>query len=134
MLWDKSFDIIVVGSGVAALCGAVAATARGLSVCVIEKTRYFGGTSAYSGGSVWLPGNHVLERDGVDDSVEKGYTYFHSVVGSRTPEDHQRAYLQTGPAVVDFLENTAGIPLDHRPFPDYFDAPGRSANGRTVFA
>ncbi|WP_068166004.1 FAD-dependent oxidoreductase [Rhodococcus phenolicus] len=134
MLRDNEFDIVVVGSGVAALCGAVAAASRGRSVCVIEKTAYFGGTSAYSGGSVWLPGNHVLERDGVDDSVAKGYTYFHSLVGSRTSEERQRAYLETGPALVDFLENTAGIPLEHRPFPDYFDAPGRSANGRTVFA
>ncbi|WP_280493335.1 FAD-dependent oxidoreductase [Nocardia asiatica] len=134
MSWDRTFDVVVVGSGGAALAGALAATHRGLSTCVIEKTDRFGGTSAYSGGSVWLPGNHVLERDGVDDSVEKGLAYFSALVGDRTRPEVQRAYLETGPVVADFLENTIGIPLEHRPFPDYFDAPGRSANGRSIFA
>ena len=134
MAWDKSYDVVVIGSGGAALAGAVAAATRGLSTCVIEKTEYFGGTSAYSGGSVWLPGNHVLARDGVDDSVAKGLEYFHTVVGDRTPEDVQRAFLETGPEVAGFLENSAGIPLMHQPFPDYFAAPGRSANGRSIFA
>jgi 3-oxosteroid 1-dehydrogenase len=101
---------------------------------VIEKTDRFGGTSAYSGGSVWLPGNHVLARQDVDDSVEKGLTYFAAVVGDRTRPEVQQAYLETGPIVADFLENTVGIPLEHRPFPDYFDAPGRSADGRSIFA
>lgn len=134
MTWDKSVDVVVIGSGGAALAGAAAAGARGLDTCVIEKTAYFGGTSAYSGGSVWLPGNHVLARDGVEDSVEKGYTYFHTLVGDRTADDVQRAFLETGPEVAEFLENTVGIPLVHQPFPDYFAAPGRSANGRSIFA
>ncbi|MFI9411312.1 FAD-dependent oxidoreductase [Nocardia gamkensis] len=134
MTWGSSYDVVVVGSGGAALAGALAATHRGLSVCVFEKTDRFGGTSAYSGGSVWLPGNHVLAREGVEDSAEKGLTYFSALVGDRTRSEVQRAYLQTGPVVADFLENTIGIPLEHRPFPDYFDAPGRSANGRSIFA
>lgn len=134
MTWSSSWDVVVVGSGGAALAGALAATHHGLSVCVLEKTGRFGGTSAYSGGSVWLPGNHVLARQGVQDSVEKGLAYFSALVGDRTRPEVQRAYLQTGPAVADFLENTAGIPLEHRPFPDYFDAPGRSDNGRSIFA
>ncbi|MBF6347481.1 MULTISPECIES: FAD-dependent oxidoreductase [Nocardia] len=134
MTWGKTYDVVVVGSGGAALAGALAAAHRGLSTCVIEKTDRFGGTSAYSGGSVWLPGNHVLARQGVDDSVEKGLTYFGAVVGDRTRPEVQRAYLETGPVVADFLENTVGIPIEHRPFPDYFDAPGRSDNGRSIFA
>ncbi|MGW5381223.1 FAD-dependent oxidoreductase [Nocardia sp. NPDC003963] len=134
MTWGKTYDVVVVGSGGAALAGALAAAHRGLSACVIEKTDRFGGTSAYSGGSVWLPGNHVLARQGVHDSVEQGLTYFGAVVGDRTRAEVARAYLETGPVVADFLENVAGIPLEHRPFPDYFDAPGRSANGRSIFA
>ncbi|MEU2176989.1 FAD-dependent oxidoreductase [Nocardia sp. NPDC019219] len=134
MTWGSTYDVVVVGSGAAALAGALAATHRGLSTCVFEKTDRFGGTSAYSGGSVWIPGNHVLARQGVEDSVEKGLAYFSALVGDRTRPEVQRAYLQTGPVVADFLENTIGIPLEHRPFPDYFDAPGRSANGRSIFA
>ncbi|MBD0861748.1 FAD-dependent oxidoreductase [Gordonia sp. zg691] len=134
MTWNSSFDVVVVGSGGAALAGALAAVARGLTVCVVEKTDRFGGTSAYSGGSVWLPGNHVLERDGVDDSVEAGLTYFRETVGDRTDPTVQRAFLETGPVVAEFLENEVGIPLEHRPFPDYFAAPGRKDHGRSIFA
>ncbi|WP_280438126.1 FAD-dependent oxidoreductase [Nocardia carnea] len=118
MTWGRTYEVVVVGSGGAALAGALAADHRGLSTCLIEKTDRFGGTSAYSGGSVWLPGNHVLARQGVEDSIEKGLTYFGAVVGDRTRPEVQRAYLETGPAVADFLENTVGIPLEHRPFPD----------------
>ncbi len=134
MTWNDSYDVVVIGSGGAALVGALAATARGLSVCVLEKTDRFGGTSAYSGGSVWLPGNHVLARDGVDDSVEEGLTYFRATVGDRTDPEVQRTFLETGPAVARFLEDDAGIPLEHRPFPDYFAAPGRKDRGRSIFA
>ncbi|TYQ10284.1 UNVERIFIED_ORG: 3-oxosteroid 1-dehydrogenase [Gordonia westfalica J30] len=134
MTWNSSYDVVVIGSGGAALAGALAATTRGLTVCVVEKTDRFGGTSAYSGGSVWLPGNHVLARDGVDDSVENGLTYFRETVGDRTDPDVQRAFLETGPVVAEFLENEVGIPLEHRAFPDYFAATGRKDYGRSIFA
>lgn len=127
------YDVIVIGSGGAALAGALAAVSRGLTTLVLEKSDRFGGTSAYSGGSIWLPGNHVLARDGVEDSVARGLTYFTHLVGERTPAAVQRAFLDTGPELAEFLEQ-AGIPLEHRAFPDYFDAPGRGANGRSIFA
>ncbi|MVZ91185.1 FAD-binding protein [Microbacter sp. ANSKLAB05] len=130
---DSEYDVVVVGSGVAALFGAATAAARGLSTCLVEKTDRFGGTSAYSGGAVWLPGNPVLERDGVDDSVSKGRTYFRAVVGDRTDRDLQDAFLTTGPAVVDFLERELDIATRFQAFPDYFDAPGRQEAGRSIF-
>ena len=131
--WDTEYDVVVVGSGVAALFGAVAAASRGLSTCLIEKTDRFGGTSAYSGGSVWLPGNTILARDGLEDSVEQGLTYFRNVVGDRTDAALQEAYLATGPMVVDFLRDELGIPMHYQPFPDYFAAPGRQDAGRSIF-
>lgn len=131
--FDSEYDVVVVGSGVAALFGAATAASRGLSTCLIEKTDRFGGTSAYSGGGVWLPGNRVLERDGLEDSVERGLEYFRAVVGDRTDEAVQRAFLETGPKVVDFLLDTLGIPVRYEPFPDYFDLPGRQDAGRSIF-
>ncbi|MFS4489633.1 MULTISPECIES: FAD-binding protein [unclassified Dietzia] len=131
--FDAEFDVVVVGSGVAALFGAAAAAARGLSTCLIEKTDRFGGTSAYSGGAVWLPGNSVLARDGVEDSVERGRTYFRAVVGDRTAADVQDAFLNTGPQVVEFLQDELGIPTRFQAFPDYFDAPGRQELGRSIY-
>ena len=130
---DAEYDVVVVGSGIAALFGAAAAASRGLSTCLIEKTDRFGGTSAYSGGGVWLPGNAVLARDGLEDSVERGRTYFRAVVGDRTDRDVQDAFLETGPAVVEFLQDELGIPVRYEPFPDYFDAPGRQDTGRSIF-
>lgn len=131
--FDAEFDVVVVGSGVAALFGAAAAALRGLSTCLVEKTDRFGGTSAYSGGAVWLPGNAVLARDGLEDSVDTGRTYFRAVVGDRTDHDLQDAYLNTGPMVVDFLQDTLGIPTRFQAFPDYFDAPGRQEVGRSIY-
>lgn len=131
--FDAEFDVVVVGSGVAALFGAATAAARGLSTCLIEKTDRFGGTSAYSGGAVWLPGNSVLARDGVEDSVETGRTYFRAVVGDRTDAGVQDAYLNTGPQVVEFLRDELGIPTRFQAFPDYFDAPGRQELGRSIY-
>lgn len=131
--FDAEFDVIVVGSGVAALFGAAAAALRGLSTCLVEKTDRFGGTSAYSGGAVWLPGNAVLARDALEDSVDTGRTYFRAVVGDRTDHDLQDAYLNTGPMVVDFLQDTLGIPTRFQAFPDYFDAPGRQEVGRSIY-
>lgn len=131
--FDEEFDVVVVGSGVAALFGAAAAASRGLSTCLVEKTDRFGGTSAYSGGAVWLPGNAVLERDGLEDSVERGRTYFRSVVGDRTDQQLQDAFLNTGPEVVEFLRDELGIPMRFQAFPDYFDAPGRQEAGRSIY-
>ena len=131
--WDAEYDVVVVGSGVAALFGAAAAASRGLSTCLIEKTDRFGGTSAYSGGSVWLPGNKILARDGLEDSVDRGLEYFRGVVGDRTDAALQDAYLQTGPLVVDFLQDELGFPMHYQPFPDYFAAPGRQDAGRSIF-
>lgn len=130
---DAEFDVIVVGSGVAALFGAAAAASRGLTTCLVEKTDRFGGTSAYSGGAVWLPGNPVLARDGLEDSVERGRTYFRAVVGDRTDHELQDAFLNTGPEVVSFLQDRLGIQTRFQAFPDYFDAPGRQETGRSIY-
>ena len=130
---ETAFDVVVVGSGVAALLGAAAAASRGLRTCVVEKTDVFGGTSAYSGGAAWLPGNRTLVRDGLDDSVEQGRTYFRAVVGDRTEREVQDAFLNTGPRVVDFLTDELGIPTRFQAFPDYFDAPGRQEVGRSIY-
>lgn len=126
-------DVIVVGSGAAALTGAFTAASRGLKVLMLEKSSYLGGTAAYAGTAVWFPGNHVLERAGVEDSVEKGLTYFRATVGDRTPAELQEAYLRVGPELVRFLEDEDAALFEHTQFPDYFEAPGRArGDGRAI--
>ncbi|WP_106400556.1 FAD-dependent oxidoreductase [Actinocorallia populi] len=131
--FDETADVVVVGSGGAALAAAYTAASGGLSTVVLEKTEYFGGTSAYSGAGIWLPGNQVLERAGLPDSVELGKEYFKAVVGNRTPASLQEAFLSTGPELVEFLENDPVLRFQYMPFPDYFEAPGRIEGGRGIY-
>ena len=96
----RTVDVVVVGSGGAALTAAYTAASAGLRTLVLEKTEYFGGTSAYSGAGIWLPGNQAQHRAGVADSVDLGREYFRAVVGDDSPAELQDAYLDTGPELV----------------------------------
>lgn len=122
---SAEFDVIVVGSGAGAMTGAYTAAVLGLQVLVIEKTEHLGGTAAYAGAAMWFPGNHVLARGGVEDSVEAGLKYLRATVGDRTPIELQEAYVRTGPDVVKFLDESGAVAFENMGFPDYFDAPGR---------
>src|ERR1700693_1278937 len=75
----QEFDVVVVGSGGAGMVAALAAAHRGLSTIVIEKAPHFGGSTARSGGGVWIPNNEVLKRDGVRDTPEAARPYLHSI-------------------------------------------------------
>ncbi|GII64316.1 3-oxosteroid 1-dehydrogenase [Sphaerisporangium krabiense] len=130
--WDETADVCVVGSGGAALTAAYTAAANGARTLVLEKTGYFGGTSAYSGSCLWLPGNHVLRRAGVEDSVARGLEYFRAVVGDRTPAALQEAYVSTAPELVEFLDRDPVLEFEFLPFPDYFTAPGHAPGGRGI--
>ncbi|MBD0862567.1 FAD-binding protein [Gordonia sp. zg691] len=129
--WDLRCDVLVIGSGGGALTGAYTAAANGLDTVVVEKTALFGGTSSYSGASIWLPGTVVQERAGLDDSTEKARTYLRALLGD-AELDRQEAYVTTAPEVVNFLERDPNLEFEYQPFPDYFDAPGRMDAGRSI--
>ncbi|KQZ85265.1 hypothetical protein ASD56_02575 [Microbacterium sp. Root166] len=132
--WDDEAEVVVVGSGAAGLSAAYTAGRSGLDVLVLEKSGAFGGTTAYSGAGIWLPGNHVVREAGVDDSVELGLEYLTALVGGRTPENLQRTYVETGPELVRFLTDTSPwLRFIHTPFPDYFPGKGRFDLGRGLF-
>lgn len=128
--WDDEYDVVVAGSGAGAMAGALAAASGGLRTAVLEKTRVLGGTSAYSGSAIWLPGTKVQERAGIGDSAESARTYLRALIGDGTAA-HREAFLETAPELVDFLERDPAIEFEFQPFPDYFDAPGRMAMGRS---
>lgn len=129
--WTTECDVLVVGSGGGALTGAYTAASQGLRTLVLEKTPLFGGTSAYSGAAVWLPGTAVQERAGIGDSTDKARTYLRAVVGDEEI-DRQEAYVTTAPEVVDLLERDPHIEFEWRAFPDYYKAPGRMDYGRAI--
>ncbi|MDA3624575.1 FAD-binding protein [Saccharopolyspora sp. WRP15-2] len=132
-IWDDECDVLVVGSGGGALTGAYTAAREGLSVLVVEATDKFGGTTAYSGGGLWFPGNAVLKRAGDQDTPEEARTYYRAVVGDRTPRELQDAFLDTGARLVDYLEGDDDFEFIVYPWPDYYgSAPGASATGRHI--
>jgi succinate dehydrogenase/fumarate reductase flavoprotein subunit len=131
--WDETVDVLVVGSGGAALTGAYSAAAQGLDTLLVEKTEYFGGTTAYAGACLWLPGNQAQARAGVEDSADLARTYFRALVGDATPQELQDAYLDGAGPMVEFLEREELIRFEYRPFPDYYPGPGRFDSGRGVF-
>ena len=118
--FDETVDVVVAGSG-GGITGAYTAAREGLSVALLEAGDKFGGTTAYSGGGgMWFPCNAVLRRAGCDDTVEKALTYFHAVVGDRTPGDLQEAYVRGGAALIDYLESDDHFEFTVLPWPDYF--------------
>jgi len=128
------FDLVVVGSGAAGMTAALTAALRGLRAVVIEKTEYFGGSTARSGGGVWIPGNAVLRRAGIADTPEAASAYLAHVAGEDVPESLRSAFLEHGPAMLDLV--LANTPLRFAWVPNYSDyypeAPGGRAGGRSI--
>lgn len=124
------YDVVVAGSGAGAMTGALAAAKAGLRTVVLEKTALLGGTSAYSGAAVWLPGTHVQRRAGIGDSVESARAYLAALLGE-ADADRREAFLATAPVVAEFLERDPAVEFEWRAFPDYFPAPGRLDAGRS---
>ena len=127
---SQEYDVVVVGSGAGALTAAVLAARSGLSALVLEKSALLGGTSAYSGAACWLPGSQVQQRSDVPDSTESARTYLASLLGDHESE-RREAFLSTAPRVVAALEEDPAVQFEWRPFPDYFDRPGRVSRGRS---
>src|SRR3982751_2240473 len=131
---DEEYDVVVVGSGAAGMTAALAAQRQGLRTVVVEKAAHFGGSTARSGGGVWIPNNEVLRRDGVEDTPEAAREYLHAIVGDVVPSEKIDTYLERGPEALKFV-------LDHSPLrmqwvPDYSDyypeQPGGRVGGRSI--
>jgi 3-oxosteroid 1-dehydrogenase len=133
-LRDK-YDLVVVGSGAAGLVGAITAAKLGLSAVIIEKATVWGGTSALSGGAMWLPANHLMAADGESDSYKEALAYLHLAVertGRATSEERLSAFLQGAPRMLRALtgEGAALIREPHQP--DYLAHLPHARVGRSV--
>ncbi|KAF9216995.1 hypothetical protein BGZ59_007015 [Podila verticillata] len=128
------YDVVVVGSGAAGMTAALTAKKRGLSVVVVEKSEYFGGSTARSGGGIWLPNNSVILGAGVPDSPEQAATYLSHVVGPKVPIERQQAFLEQGPKMLEFVMDNS--PLRFRFMENYSDyypnLPGGLDIGRSI--
>ena len=127
-------DVVVVGSGAAGMTAALAAAHRGAETAVVEKAATFGGSTARSGGGVWIPNNDVLTAAGVPDDPARAEDYLEHVTGGEVSAKRRRAVLDHGPEVLAFVRRTT--PLEFAWIPGYSDyypeGPGGLAAGRTV--
>lgn len=126
---EFSCDVLVVGSGAAAMVAASRAHDLGFKVLMIEKASVYGGTSAISGGGIWIP-NHDDIKD--RDSPEQALEYLRACTEGKTPDDKLRAYIQSAPEMLRYVRKL-GVPYGHVEFyPDYYgDNPG-AIKGRTL--
>jgi 3-oxosteroid 1-dehydrogenase len=129
---DTSVDLLVVGSGTG-MAAALAAHELGLSVLVVEKASHVGGSTARSGGALWLPASPVLRAAGAGDTEERAATYLDSVVAGSAPRPRATGFLTHVSATVEMLRRTTPLRFFWaRDYSDYHpEQPGGSAAGRT---
>jgi 3-oxosteroid 1-dehydrogenase len=129
---DSVVDLLVVGSGTG-LAAALAAHECGLSVLVVEKSSLVGGSTARSGGALWLPASPILEKDHAGDTIERAETYLRSVVADSAPAGRSACYLRNVTAAIELLQRTTPIQLSWaKGYSDYHpENPGGATEGRT---
>jgi len=127
----ETFDVVVLGTGAAALTAAIRAAAEGASVGLFEKADEVGGTSAWSGGMVWVPMNPHMAELGIADTREEVLTYLASLSNGLIDMDLAAAMIDAGPETISWLEaNTPAQFQIIKDFPDYHpEHPGAKRGG-----
>lgn len=128
-------DLVVVGSGAAGLACAITARKRGLDVVVLEKEPVFGGTTALSGGVLWIPLSRHGRQQNPADSVEAVRRYMQAETGRFYDDEAVQCFLDNGPRMVDFFERDTEMKFISTLYPDYHpSAPGGVNIGRSILA
>jgi succinate dehydrogenase/fumarate reductase flavoprotein subunit len=127
-------DVLVVGSGAAGMAAAITARHRGLDVLIAEKEPQFGGTTARSGGWLWIPGTSLARAWGIVEEPEAARTYLRHQAGNSFDAARVDAFLSAGPEAVDFFTTETAVRFDMPlVFPDYHaEAPGGAQGGRSM--
>ncbi|HET9876119.1 MAG TPA: FAD-binding protein [Mycobacterium sp.] len=128
-------DVLIIGSGGGGMTAALAADARGLDTLVIEKSSYFGGSTALSGGGIWVPGAPAQRREGYAPAPDGVVTYLRQITGGNVSEARLRQYAHAAPLMMEFLERISDwFEFVWKPgYADYYpELPGGSALGSTI--
>jgi succinate dehydrogenase/fumarate reductase flavoprotein subunit len=135
--FDLRYDVVVVGTGGAAFGTALGAADAGLSVLMLESTDKWGGSTAMSGGGMWLPDNPLMQRAGVGDSREEALAYLEECVGEvsrSTSRAHKEAFVD---GVEDFVltaEKHGMVFTRAADYPDYYPELAGGKIGRAIEA
>lgn len=127
-------DVLVIGSGASGMATAITAASGGLKVVVIEKRELFGGTTARSGGWLWIPNTRLATEQGIQEPPGAARTYLQSQAGTHFDPARVDAFLRYGPQAIDFFTRNTCVQFDMPPvFPDYHaEAPGGTQGGRSM--
>lgn len=135
--FDEIADFVIVGSGGGSMAASLYLKSLGKTPLILEKTDKLGGSTAMSGGVLWIPNNHLLAAKGIKDSHEMGRTYMDATVGNdaapgATPE-RKEAYLRNGPVMLKWLEEQGMVWLHTEGWSDYYDdRPGGVTRSRSI--
>jgi 3-oxosteroid 1-dehydrogenase len=132
--WDRTVDLLVMGSGAAGMSGAIRASDLGLDVLVVEKSDLFGGNTAMSGGVCWVANNPGMAKEGIADSDEEGFTYLKHITKGEVPDERLWLYIRESKRVLAYLhENTHVRYVSLAKYTDYYpEAPGGLPGGRSM--
>jgi 3-oxosteroid 1-dehydrogenase len=136
--FDTEVDVVSVGAGAGGMTAALVAKACGLDTLLIEKSEFFGGSTALSGGGVWIPNAPYFRRIGKNDDPEKLIEYLVNIAGDRVPTPRLARYVHEGPRMMEFLEGHTKWLEDafiwSPGYSDYFIDKGGNAEGRGLWA
>lgn len=132
---SEAFDFIVVGSGAGSMIAAMVMRDAGKQVLVLEKASTLGGTTATSGGVMWIPNNRYMAEQGVSDSTEAALNYLNAIAEDDFPganAERRKTYVEKSPEALEYLIDK-GLQFRRVPYwPDYYQVEGQSEPGRTV--
>ena len=132
--WDRTVDLLVMGSGAAGMWAAVRGHDLGLDVLLVEKSELYGGNSAMSGGVCWVANNPGMAGEGIADSDEEGFEYLKHITKGEVPDDRLWLYIRESKRVLAYLHDKTHVryvPLAK--YTDYYpEAPGGRDGGRSM--
>ncbi|TCJ37007.1 FAD-dependent oxidoreductase [Parafrankia sp. BMG5.11] len=117
--WDMQVDVLVVGSGAGGMMSALVAADNHAEVLVIEKDQRWGGTSATSGGGIWIPGSHIAAAAGFEDNLDDAFTYIRGLSADNVPDANIRAYIDNAAPMLRWLTEHTPVRYVSLPYPDY---------------
>lgn len=132
--WDHCCDVLVIGSGAGGMTAALRAHDLGLKALVIEKSSEYGGTSAVSGGGVWIPNNPRIRALGGHDSVEEAVAYLKTVTQGEIDDGRIETYVEQGRRMLEYLEQHSRVRFEAQPhYADYYpEVPGGKPGYRSM--
>jgi len=130
MNWNMEVDVVVVGSGAGGLVSALVAARNHAEVVVVEKDKLWGGTSATSGGGIWIPGSDQAKAEGFEDNLDDAFTYIRGLSADNVPDENIRAYVDNAAVMLRWITANTPVVYKAQPYPDYHaENPGGSVTG-----